>query len=153
MRKAIFALTTTLLAAMPALAQDMTNPDEILTARHGYMLLLAMQLAPLGAMAKGTAPYDAAAATEAAKNLAALSGIDSSMLWVPGTEAGVLTDSSALPAIIANTADRADRFAQLKGAADALVTVAGNDVEAMKAGLGGVGAACGGCHKEYRKPD
>ena len=82
-----------------------------------------------------------------------LSGIDSSMLWVPGTEAGVLTDSSALPAIIANTADRADRFAQLKGAADALVTVAGNDVEAMKAGLGGVGAACGGCHKEYRKPD
>ena len=83
MRKAIFALTTTLLAAMPALAQDMTNPDEILTARHGYMLLLAMQLAPLGAMAKGTAPYDAAAATEAAKNLAALSGIDSSMIRAP----------------------------------------------------------------------
>mgnify|MGYP001320150741 CR=1 FL=1 len=73
MRKAIFALTTTLLAAMPALAQDMTNPDEILTARHGYMLLLAMQLAPLGAMAKGTAPYDAAAATEAAMRFLLLS--------------------------------------------------------------------------------
>ena len=113
MRKAVFALTAALLAGAPVLSEDLNDPEELLTARHGYMLMLANQLAPLGAMAKGEAPYDAAAAEKAAQSLAALASVDTSMVWAPGTEAGALADSAALPEIIANASDREARFAEL----------------------------------------
>lgn len=153
MRKALFAFTAAMLVAAPVLSEDLGDPEEILTARHGYMLLLANQLVPLGAMAKGEAPYDAAAASKAAASLAALASVDTSMLWVPGTEEGVLADSAALPEIISNASDREARFGELKTASAALAGAAGTDLDALKAAMGGVGQACGGCHKQYRKSE
>lgn len=152
MRKAFFALAAILVAA-PVLSEDLTDPEEILTARHGYMLMMANQLAPLGAMAKGEAPYDAAAATKAAQSLAALASVDTSMVWAAGTEAGALADSAALPEIVTNAGDRETRFAELKTAADGLAAAAGTDVDSLKTAMGAVGQACGGCHKQYRKAD
>jgi cytochrome c556 len=153
MRKAVFALTAALLAGAPVLSEDLNDPEELLTARHGYMLMLANQLAPLGAMAKGEAPYDAAAAEKAAQSLAALASVDTSMVWAPGTEAGALADSAALPEIIANAGDREARFAELKTAANPLAAAAGTGHDGLKAAMGAVGQACGGCHKQYRKPE
>lgn len=153
MRKTLFALAAATLVAAPALSEVLTDPEEILTARHGYMLLMANQLAPLGAMAKGEMPYDAATATKAASSLASLAAIDSSMLWVPGTEEGVLEDSSALPDAITNAPDVQARFGTLKTASDALAAAAGTDLESMKVAMGAVGQACGGCHKQYRKSE
>lgn len=153
MRKAFFALAAALLVAAPVLSEDLNDPGEILTARHGYMLMLANQLAPLGAMAKGEAPYDAAAAEKAAQSLAALASVDTSMVWAPGTETGTLADSAALPEIITNTSDREARFAELKTAADTLAAAAGTGHDALKTAMGAVGQACGGCHKQYRKSE
>lgn len=152
MRKAFFALAAILVAA-PVLSEDLTDPEEILTARHGYMLMMANQLAPLGAMAKGEAPYDAAAAAKAAQSLAALASVDTSMVWTPGTETGTLADSAALPEIVTNAGDRATRFAELKTAADGLAAAAGTDIDSLKVAMGAVGQACSGCHKQYRKAD
>lgn len=153
MRIALFALAAATLVALPALSEDLTDPEEILTARHGYMLMMANQLAPLGAMAKGEVAYDPAVAGKAAAGLAALAVVDTSMVWVPGTEEGVLADSSALPEMISNGADRDKRFAELKTAADGLAAAAGTGLEPLKAAMGPVGQACGGCHKQYRKSE
>lgn len=153
MRKTLLTFAAAILVATPVLSESLDDPEEILTARHGYMLLMANQLVPLGAMAKGEAPYDAAVASKAAASLAALASVDASMLWVPGTEEGVLEDSSALPGIISNASDRDARFAELKTASAALATAAGTDLDALKAAMGGVGQACGGCHQQYRKSE
>lgn len=136
-----------------AQAQDLKDPAEIVGARHGYMLMMAMSLAPLGAMAKGDTPYDAAAANAAAANLTALAGLDTSMLWAAGTESGAAEDSFALPDIFKNVDDRNGKFAALKTASLALGDAAGKDAGAIKAALGAVGAACSDCHKQYRKAE
>ncbi|MCB2131628.1 MAG: cytochrome c, partial [Rhodobacteraceae bacterium] len=34
-----------------------------------------------------------------------------------------------------------------------LAAAAGTDQDSLKAAMGGVGAACGACHKAYRKAD
>jgi cytochrome c556 len=156
---AVLALSAVLCAALPvalpgaARAQDLNDPAEIVGARHGYMLMMAMSLAPLGTMAKGNTPYDAAAAKSAAANLTALAGLDTSMLWVPGTETGVAEDSFALPEILSNADDRNAKFAALRTAAATLADAAGTDAGALKAAMGAVGTACGECHKQYRKPE
>ena len=134
-------------------AQELKDPAEVVNARHGYMLMMAMSLAPLGAMAKGDTPFDAAAATSAATNLTALSGLNTSMLWAPGTENGAVEDSFALPEILSNTDDRAAKFTALRTAAAGLAEAAGKDADALKAAMGTVGAACSDCHKQYRKPE
>lgn len=153
MRKVATLLMTAVLACGPALAEDLNDPEEILIARHGYMLMMAMKLATLGGMAKGEVPYDAATAASAAESLAALSSVDSSMLWVPGTETGILEDSNALPEAITNTEDRGTKFAALKTASDAMVAAAGTDLASLQAAMKGVGEACSACHKQYRKPE
>ncbi len=153
MRKFLSLIAAAVLTCGPVLAEDLSDPEEILTARHGYMLMMAMNLAPLGGMAKGEVPYDAEAATKAANSLVALAGVDNSMLWAPGTETGAIDDSSALPEAIANTADRNAKFDELRTAANDLASAAGKDVEALKGAMGGMGAACGGCHKQYRKSE
>lgn len=136
-----------------AAAQDLKDPAEQLTARHGYMLMLAMNVSQLGAMAKGDAPYDATAAKVAAANLASLAAMDTSFLWPEGTDSNTLADSSALPEIFANPDQRAEKFAALKTAADAMAAAAGTDVESLKAAMGPLGGACGDCHKTFRKPE
>jgi len=104
-------------------------------------------------MAKGDAPYDAAAAAKAAASLAALASVDTSMLWIAGTETGALEDSDMLPEAVSDSAGRDTRFAELKTAAETLAAAAGTDQDSLKAAMGGVGAACGACHKAYRKAD
>lgn len=154
MKRLLMALTAgAILTASTAVAQDLKDPEEIVTARHGYMLMMAMSLAPLGAMAKGQTPYDAAEAKTAAGNLAALASLDAAMVWVDGTDAATTEDSFALPEAFANPEARAAKQAALKTAAIELASAAGSDVTALKTGMAAVGAACSDCHKLYRKPE
>lgn len=135
-----------------ACAQDIKAPDEILTARHGYMLSLAMNIAPLASMAKGQTPYDPAVAKVAAANLTNLAAMDTGYLWAEGTEAGTLADSSALPEAFTQVDLRNEKLAALKSAADALQVAAGTDLESLKGAMGAMGGACGDCHKAFRQP-
>ncbi len=154
MKKLLMALTAgALMTGSASFALDLNDPEEIVTARHGYMLMMAMSLAPLGAMAKGQAPYDAAQAKTAAGNLAALASLDAAMVWVDGTDAATTEDSFALPEAFANPDLRAEKQAALKAAAIELASAAGSDVAALKTGMAAVGAACSDCHKLYRKPE
>lgn len=137
-----------------ALAQDAESPfGEAVEARKGLMLQMATDLGKMGAMAKGEAPYDAAIATKAAANVAAVASVISMDQFPAGSEVDKTPDSFALPEIWTNEADFVTRIATLNQAAVAMQSVAGTDVEALKGGMATLGEACGGCHKVYRKPE
>ena len=98
MRKFILGLTAAgALLAGGVAAQDINDPGEIVQARHGYMLMMAMNLAKLGGMAKGDVPYDQTAATVAANNLKLLASTDTSFMWLDGTDANTAEGSSTVP--------------------------------------------------------
>jgi len=156
MRTILFGLTTAAIIGAgsgAAIAQDINDPGERLEARHGYMLMLAMNIATLGGMAKGDVAYDPAVAKAAAVNLQSLAGVDSSFLWVAGTDADSIEDSAALPAIFADPAARATKFAALKAAADKMAGAAGTDLASLQGAMEGLGGACADCHKTFRKPE
>ena len=123
-------------------------------ARKAHMQLYAFNLGTLGAMAKGEVEYDAAAASAAAGNLAAVASLNPRAYWVPGTSSDDLPDESrALPAIWEEGSKAGEIGASFAEAAAALAAVAGDGREAMAGAIGAVGKGCGDCHKAYRAPD
>jgi cytochrome c556 len=121
-------------------------------ARQAHMNLYAFNLGTLGAMAQDKAPYDAAAATAAANNLAALSALDQSGYWPAGSDTSV-EGSRALPAIWETYPAIVEKATALADASAALAVVAGNDLDSLKTTFGPVGGACGDCHRTFRQPD
>ena len=148
-------LTSALIAAAGGAAiAGSHGGNPAVKARQAHMQLYAHNIGILGAMAKGEAEYDAEAATTAANNLVALSGMAQNGYWVEGTSNEELGEATrALPAIIGNQAEAAEHFAELNQAAMSLAEVAGNGQEAIGPALGPVGQACGDCHDEYRQPN
>lgn len=128
------------------------NGNPAVKARQAHMQLYAFNLGPLGAMAKGEIEYDADTASAAASNLAALSSMNISRYWAPGTSTEDLGDQTrALPAIWQEGSKAGEISGQLAEAVAALAAVAGNGRDAMAAALGPVGRACGACHEDYRQ--
>lgn len=123
-------------------------------ARQAQMQLYAFNLGLLGGMAKGEIAYDAAAASAAAANLAALTSLDQSRLWPQGSDNAALGDdvTEALPAIWESGSQVMTKGMTLTEAAAAMQGAAGNGLESLQGSIGGVGKACGACHEDYRKP-
>lgn len=125
-----------------------------LKARKATMQLYAHYLGQLGAMAKGAAPYDAEKALAAANSLLAVNGIDQSAMWPQGSDNSALGDQTrALPAIWTTYPAINDKGAAMSEALGVLASAAGTDLAGLQGAIGGVGAACGGCHKAFRQPD
>ena len=150
-RKLTASLVALLLAAAPALADS--HLAQAVKARQGIMNFYAMNLGVLGAMAKGDRAYDAAAATRAAANIAAVAGTDQSMLWPEGSDEMAMDGSRALPDIWANMGDVGAKAGDFVQAAMAMETAAGTDLAALQEGMKALGGACGACHKAYRAPE
>lgn len=119
-------------------------------ARQAIMTLQAFNLGLLGAMAKGEVDYDSGAAQAAAANLAAVTTLNQSAMWPQGSDDGAHAGTRAKPEIWASFPDVSAKGKALADAAAALSAVAGNDLDALRGGIGPVGAACGACHKAYR---
>ncbi|MCV2865706.1 c-type cytochrome [Albidovulum sediminicola] len=135
-----------------AFADD--EPFEMqIDARQGIMDYRALQMGVLGGMVKGEVEYDAAAAQKAADALLAASTLDASMLWPAGSDSDAVMETAALPAIWAEGSDIGAKGKAMAEAAAALQAAAGGGLDALKAAFGPVGAACGDCHKTYRKSD
>lgn len=126
--------------------------DKAISARNAQMELYSFNLGQLGAMAKGTTPYDADMAAAAAANLAALAQLHQSQFWPAETDNFASDKTRALPAIWSDMADFEVKSKALSDAAVNLAAAAGNDLDALKGGIGAVGGACGACHKAYRAP-
>ena len=159
MKKTFTALSAALLAgafATTAVGESHANPAVMgaVKARKAQMQLYAFNIGLLGGMAKGEIDYDADAAGKAAANLAALTRLDQSRMWPPGSdnEALGMDATEALPKIWAADSDIMTKGMALGEAAAAMEGAAGGGLDALKAAIGPLGGSCGGCHKVYRQP-
>ena len=149
---ATLALGTALAASAAFAAGHGGNPA--VKARQAHMQLYAHNIGIIGAMARGDADYDAAAASAAAGNLVELASIDESSYWVPGTDSDTLGDETrALPVLFDNLDDVETKRLNLLAASENLAATAGDGLDAVRAGIGPVGQACGACHEAYQKPN
>lgn len=153
-RKLAVMATSVGLLAGAAMADGHANKsvEGAVKARQALMQLYSYNLGLLGEMAKTTVPYDAEAATSAAGNLMALMAIDQSTLWPQGSDSASIEGTRALPAIWEKYPDIVKHGASLNDAVVGLSSAAGTDLASLQAAMGPVGAACGACHKAYRKP-
>lgn len=142
-------LGTGLLAmpAGPALAQD---AEAVIKARKAHMQLNSFNLGPLGAMAKGDMPYDAAVAAAAANNLAAIAALDQTRIWAKGSGRPDAENTRALAVIWETPDDFAAKVDGLRSATVQMAAAAGTNLDALRAAMGGVGQACSACHQTYR---
>ncbi len=150
-RKIILAAACAALA-FPAFGGGHGGAPAEVKARQAHMQLYSFNLGLLGDMAKGNVDYDAGAAQAAADNLAAVTSLDQSRYWAPGTDNASIEGTRALPAIWEKVPDVVKISQDLTAAAQGLAEVAGNGQEALGPALGPVGNACSACHKAYRQP-
>lgn len=157
MRKSTLAIVSAVIGSVAVLAYaDSHNNDKqiaaAIKARQSQMQLYAFNLGVLGAMAKEEVPYDAAAASGAANNLAALASMSQAGYWLPGSDSDSVEGTRALPAIWAADSKIGDKGQDFVDAVSAMQSAAGTDLAALQAAMGAVGKSCGSCHETYRKP-
>lgn len=132
-----------------AAAVDDSPQGQAYEYRHAVMELVAAKNAILGGMSRGEIPDNQAQFTKAASDLAALSGMVPEGFETEGAVAG----SRALPDIWSNKADFNQKAADLANAARAVADAAvGGNFQGAKELAGGIGQACGACHRPYRAP-
>lgn len=153
MRHLLLIAAASAVFASGVMAEEEDPFADAVEMRHGLMLQMATDLGKVGAMAKEEAPYDAAVASKAAANIAAIASVLSMDQFPAGSEYQKATDSFALPAIWEKQDDFLQKVADLNSAAVAFQTAAGTDLASLKAGMDGMGGACAACHKAYRQPE
>ncbi len=127
------------------------TPPEV-AARIGHMNVYQHFAGILFGMAQDKVPYDAELAMTAATGLAAMTKVDQSTYWTPGTDSESLEGTRALPAIWDNIPDVIRISQDLGAAADTMAGVAGDGLDAVKGNIRAIGAACSECHEDYRAP-
>lgn len=142
------------LAATVAATMGFAQGNDPLAAAHAardnLMSLYAYNLGTLGGMAQGAIPYDAAMASTAANNLAALTSLDQSLMWPVGSGVGEIEGSRVKLELWANMEDVMAKSGAMRDAAANMAAVAGTDLASLQAAMGAVGQACGACHQAYR---
>ena len=147
---AVALLVTGLLGSSLAIAEG--PHDKAIKARQAMFQLYSYNIGLLSGMAKGKIDYNADIASEAAENLRAAAHLGQSTLWPAGSDNGNSDNARtrALPAIWETFPAITEKADALKTASTALAATAGNGLNALKAGIGDVGASCKGCHDDYR---
>ncbi|MBK6468540.1 MAG: cytochrome c [Rhodobacter sp.] len=137
------AVLGAMLAAGAAFAEGAAT-DPAAMQREAVMKEIGKNMGILGAMAKGEAAYDAAAA-EAAK--AAIVTASGTIPTAFETQGGEDATSEAKPEIWTSW----DDFVKKSEALPAAVSAADvSSVEAIGASLGSIGGVCKDCHTTYR---
>jgi cytochrome c556 len=120
------------------------EPQE---ARQAAMKKVGASIGLLSGMAKGEAPFDAAAAQAA---FATMNGVAKEYVsfFPAGSESGFETEAS--PAIWANMDDFKAKVAKFEADTAAAAAMTFADAAAVGAAMGPVAANCGECHQLYR---
>ncbi|MCG6901909.1 MAG: cytochrome c [Rhodobacter sp.] len=150
----LLGLVAAAFTATAALAGSHTSgqAEKAVKARKAHMGLNAFNLGILGAMAKGEVEFNADVAQGAANDLAALAMMSQASYWPEGSSSDDMEGTRALPVAWTDMAGIIEK-AQALGAATTAMAAAAGTLEGVQAAIGPVGAACGACHKVYRKPD
>lgn len=143
-------------AAMAALALGVAagavfaqaKPEVLVKQRQAVMTLQGKYFGPLAAMAQGKAPYNA----DVVKRNAGFLDNLSRMPWDGFDPSTKDVKSNALPAIFNDTAKFKEAQSRLENETHKLYEVSERgDEAAVKAQIGAVGKACGGCHDNFRQ--
>jgi cytochrome c556 len=149
MRKQVLfsALALALGAGYAATAFSQAKPEVLVKQRQSAMTLQLKYFLPLALMAQGRMPYDANVVTRNAAYLDTLT----QMPWDGFAESTKGEKSRALPAVFTDAAKFKQSQDQLRTAVGALVAASKSGNEgAVKAAVGDVNKACGGCHDNFR---
>ncbi|MBR9652417.1 c-type cytochrome [Thalassovita aquimarina] len=142
MKYAAVTLTMTLALAGTALAHGgVSNPT--VKARMALMEEIKNATGVIGGMAKGKMAFDPDRAAAATAALQASAAQIADAFEAPAND----PKSEALPEIWENWDDFSAKADDLVRAASGMET---GSLEGVQAGLGALGATCGGCHKSYR---
>jgi cytochrome c556 len=134
------------LAAGAALAQQ--KPEVMVKQRQAVMTLQGKYFGPLAAMAQGKAPYNADVVKRNAGYLDNLSR----MAWDGFDPSTKDVKSRAKPEVFTDSAGVKEAVSRFENEAHKLYEVAQKgDESAVKAQIGAVGKACGGCHDKFRE--
>ena len=148
-KRLLFAGLALTLGAGTALAQ--VKPEIMVKQRQAAMTLQGKYLGGIVPMAQGKVPFRADVVAYNASLLDALSR----MPWdgfAESTKDIKDVKTAALPAIWNEPAKFKAAQDNFHNAVNALVSASkGSDEAAMKAAIGGVGKACGGCHENFRQ--
>lgn len=124
------------------------KPEILVKQRQSAMTLIGKYFGPLGGMLKGSVPFDA---NVVARNAAYLDAL-AQMPWDGFAESTQGEKTKALPAVWTDGAKFKQSQDQLRTAVGALGAAAkGGNEGAIKAAIGDVGKACGGCHDNFRE--
>lgn len=151
--RVMVAAAALMVSGMAVWAETQDPFADIVETRHGLMMQMAADVAKMGAMVKGEAPYDAAVAGKAAANVAAVASVISMDQFPAGSENGKAADSFAKAEIWANQTDFLAKLADLNTAAATLKDGAGKDADTLKTDMMALGKACGACHTAYRQSE
>jgi cytochrome c556 len=132
--------------ALDALAQ--AKPEVLVKQRQAAMTLIGKYWGPMGGMAQGKAPFNAQLVQRNSAYLETLA----KMPW-DGFDASTKGEkSAALPAVWEKAGEFKQAQERLETETAKLAQVAkGGDEAAIKAQMGAVGKACGGCHETFRE--
>ncbi len=137
-----------LAAASATLALAQQKPEDEIRYRQSVMNVIGRAMGPMGAMAQGKAPFNAALAQ---KNAALVD----TMLGLPWESFGAGTDKGAPTKADPKVWKEAARFRQAaegtqKAVANLVAAAKSGDEGKFKAAFGEVGKSCKGCHDDFR---
>jgi cytochrome c556 len=142
----------TLIASVAAVftldAMAQAKPEVLVKQRQAAMTLQGKYFGPLAGMAQGKVPYNASVVQRNAGFLQDLS----QMPWDGFDPSTKGEKSAALPAIWEKPAEFKQAAERLESETAKLASVSkSGDEAAVKAQIGAVGKACGGCHDNFRE--
>ncbi len=144
----VTAAVVALSAASAIVAKERDPKERAIHAREAAFTLMAVNVGPMGAMAKGNMPFNQEEFARRAANLQALAD----MPWeffIPGTDQG---NTEAKPEIWSNPDDYKAKTEKFQQEVAKLVDASkGGDQKAMFAQFGETAKSCKSCHKEYKK--
>lgn len=136
------------LVAAP-IADAQGKPDQQIKYRQAVYTVIGANFAPLGAVASGRAPFDAARVRAQAERVAFMATITPE-LFPAGSGAGAPT--SAKPEIWQNRADFDKLMKDMQDKTAALSTAArtAKSADDVKAAFGAAAQTCKACHDKYK---
>ena len=148
MKRKLMAATVAIGAVFMFDAGAQVKPEILVKQRQAAMTLQGKYFGPLAAMAQGKAPYSAAVVQRNAGFLGNLSR----MPWDGFDPSTKDVKSAALPAIFTDAAKFKEATERLENETSKLFEMSRSGDEAsVKAQIGAVGKACGGCHESFRQ--
>jgi cytochrome c556 len=145
MKKLVIAAIAMLVAAVPALSQQVKPENQIKYRRAAYQLM-NLNFGSLDAMAENKKPFNKDEAARNAEFVALLATVPKGFFG-EGTD----KDTRAKPEIWKNRADFDSKMDKMVSEAQKLpAVVRAGDMAAFKKQVHDLGEACKSCHDEYR---